>query len=174
MHLGVGGFGIELGMARVILALKHALLVELLRFAAEQDDGFTLDVQTLVVVVVVLGGRDAITGKHNLACNATRRRKVKRREIGFKFGLILPGPVMKCQLVASAQLRHRGDRVTLEVAAANRLQPCLLILLGDIVGSLFKLGRTRSSTLELGRCKHLHVFKIVCRVQLRCREQGSR
>ena len=61
----VDGLDLGLRVTRVDLPGEDALLVEFLRFVPDHQHDFVLDVEAGVIVVVVLGRGDAVTGKHH-------------------------------------------------------------------------------------------------------------
>src|SRR5260370_35106176 len=57
---GVGGFVDDLGVGGEIRSAKNAILFVLLRLVSKDQDDFALRVYTLVIVVVIFRGSDAV------------------------------------------------------------------------------------------------------------------
>ena len=75
VHLGVRRLAEELRVLGVNLAREDALLVEFLRLVPQHEHDLALDVDAGVIVVVVLGGGDAVAGEHHAARQPLRARK---------------------------------------------------------------------------------------------------
>ncbi len=81
VNLGIGRFAEDLRVRGVDLAVEHALVVELLRFVAQQQNDLAFDVEARVVVVIVLGRGDAEAGEHHVAGNVAGRGKIQRNKV---------------------------------------------------------------------------------------------
>ncbi len=81
MPARVGGLAVVLGVIGVNLAVEYALLVELLRLMREHEDELALYVDPRVVVIVVFGRRDSVSGKDYSGGSFSVRRKAERHEI---------------------------------------------------------------------------------------------
>ena len=63
VHLGVGGLAGEGGVPREVLAGEDAVLVVFLRLVAQDEDDLPLHIQARVIVVMILGRGDSVTGE---------------------------------------------------------------------------------------------------------------
>ena len=132
---GVGGLVPEGGEVGVLLAGERAVVLVLLRLAADDQDGLALDVEPGVVVVVellgvVLGG-DAIAGEDDR--HAFERAAAADRqgdEVVLGFGLQSPvasGPVrLRARSGPSVGLPLSGERLKIPLEPRGRLEPGLL------------------------------------------------
>ena len=111
----------------VPLAVERAVVLVLLRLAADDQDGLALDVEAGVVVVVellrVVLGRDPVAGEDDR--HAIKRPAASRWPAGVKsaFGAALsafPSGPLEAQLGAVPQDRGAADRERLEVSLGAR------------------------------------------------------
>ena len=67
VQLGVSRFVIERCMRREIFAVENAVFIKFLRFVTKDDDDFVFYVDSLVVVVLKLRGRNSVSRKDHAA-----------------------------------------------------------------------------------------------------------
>ena len=75
MRLGVAGFAEELRVLGIHFAGENALVVELLRLVAQDQYELAFRVEAGVVVVVVFGSSDAVSGEYHRALQTCPWRK---------------------------------------------------------------------------------------------------
>src|ERR1022692_1099240 len=158
VHLGVRGLAPKLRVLRVDLAREDALLVELLRLVAHDEHDLVVRVDALVVVVVVLWRRDAVSGEHHGAAHLIARGEIEGHEIVAENELDMPAICRVCEAVVLAQLGVGGDAEGLVVTlAVSRLEAERAELGGDKGGGLLQLGRAGAAPFQILGRQELHV-----------------
>ena len=169
MEFGVSGFGIELGVASVDAAREWALVVCLLRFAAEEDDDLVFDVDAGVIVIVVLGSGDAVAHEDHFPVNFAGGAEIERDEFLVKFQGLLLAVELQGQSVRSAEAGLCRHREALKVAPADGLEPSRLELFGDHFRRRFELFGTGAAPAHFLRRQHFHIVQIMIGVDLQRR-----
>src|SRR6266536_6257654 len=104
--------------------LRHPMVAGLgrkrRRLVAKNHDDLVFDVESGVIVVLKLVGRNAIARKHERALRSSRRRKTERNKIllGPQFFLLCSG--LHYKVVVTFQLGAGNDREGLEIGVRAR------------------------------------------------------
>ncbi len=174
VHLGVHSLVHRLGVGGVAFALEDTLVVEFLGFVTKHENDFVLGIQAGIVVVVVLGRGDSVSGEDHLATDLALRGEIQRHEILLALERLLLAAVRILQLIARAQARAGGDFEILIVArAVERLQIHGVKLIADERCRFLKLRRSGSAATHFGRCQVFDVAKIFGGAQLGGKQSAS-
>ena len=127
------------------------MLVVFLRLVAQNDGDSATHVEALVVVVVVLGRGDAVTGKYKRRLDAGTGREAQRNK-GFLqvqlfgvFALPVNGEVLATELCT----HHQVKVLKIFAVVAARFQSELAKMVGDVVARPIQLLCSVAATFEL-------------------------
>jgi len=165
VHLGIDGLVDEDGVGGEVLAGEDTVLIRLLRFVPQNQDQLAFDVKTGVVIVVILGRRDAIAGEHHLTLDAGRGGKLERDEVLAQTQRGAARAFLEFERIRRTQLAAQRDGKVLVVAfAVGRLHAELLVSAGQEGSRLFELGTARGAAAQFLRCQKLDVIQVKCRI----------
>ncbi len=176
VQLGVGGLAKELGVLGVDLAVKHTVLIELLRLVPQNQHQLVLYVQAGVIVIAVFRRGNAITGKNHPGRDFAARGEVERNELFARLQCGRLAVLRIFELIAGAKFGIGRDRKGLEITLAiDGLQPDMTELARNVIRRFLELGGAGGSAAHLRRREILDVAQKALGIDVRrCEGRGRR
>ena len=158
MRAGIGGLAVELRVIGIDLACKHTGGIVFLRLVAQDQHQFAFDIESGVVVIVVLGRGNAIAGEYHAARNLPAGREIERYEVAVHLQCAASPGGGDFETVSGSGFGAGGDFKRLQVIeAGNWFQAVRPVFTGNIVCRFFEFRRPAGPALHLRRGQNLDV-----------------